>query len=411
MPEALIFSTARTPIGRARKGTLTAVDAYTLAAVAVRAAIERSQIDIADLDDLMLAESLQGGGVIGRNIAVRLGLTTLPSVAVNRHCASGATAVQLAAATIMSGMADVIVAGGTESASTMPRLSKVAPGASEATRWMPESHPDAPGIPAFDMAVTIGENTARLRDVTREQADAWSARSHQRALNAIAKGYFDDEIVGVPVANGGSVDHFAKGYFDDNVADEPNHAVMFTTDEHPRETTPEALAALKVLHPEIPGAVVTAGNSAGVNDAAAALVVGSSGFAVGSGLRPLARIRGWASVGVDIEHTGTAPVVAIPQALARSGLTLDDVDLFEINEAFATMAVACTRELGLDESIVNVNGSGISLGHPIAATGARMIVSIVHELARRDARIGVVAMCAGGGMGSATVIERLTAER
>jgi acetyl-CoA acetyltransferase family protein len=398
MPEALIFSTARTPIGRARKGTLTAVDAYTLAGVAVRAAIERSQVDIADLDDLILAESLQGGGVIGRHIAVRLGLTSLPSVAVNRHCASGATAVQLAAATIMSGMADVIVAGGTESASTMPRLSKVAPGASEPARWMPESHPDAPGIPAFDMAVTIGENTARLRDVTREQADAWSARSHQRALNAIAKGYFDDEIVGVPVTNGGSVD-------------EPSHTVMFTTDEHPRETTPEALAALKVLHPEIPGAVVTAGNSAGVNDAAAAVVIGSSGFAVSSGLTPLARIRGWASVGVDIAHTGTAPVVAIPQALARSGLTLDDVDLFEINEAFATMAVACTRELGLDESIVNVNGSGISLGHPIAATGARMIVSIVHELARRDARIGVVAMCAGGGMGSATVIERLTAER
>jgi acetyl-CoA C-acetyltransferase len=315
-------------------------------------------------------------------------MTGVPGVAINRHCASGATAVQLAAATIMAGMADVIVAGGTESASTMPRLSKVTPGAQEPTRWSPQSHPDAPGVPAFDMSVTIGENTARLHHVTREQADAWSAHSQQRALNAIAKGYFDDEIVGVPV-------------------DQCGMAVMFGTDEHPRDTTPEVLAGLKVLHPEIPDAVVTAGNSAGINDAAAALVIGSSDYAASHGLTPLARIRGWASVGVDVEHTGVAPVTAIPQALKRSGLEVDDVDLFEINEAFATMAVACTRDLGLDESIVNVNGSGISLGHPIAATGARMVVSIIHELARRDARIGVVAMCAGGGMGSALVVERI----
>jgi acetyl-CoA acetyltransferase family protein len=386
MPDALILSTARTPIGRARKGSLVSVDAYQLAEVAVGAAVERSEIPITDLDDLILAESLQGGGVIARNIAVRLGMTSVPGVAVNRHCASGATAVQLAAATVMAGMADVIVAGGTESASTMPQLTKVAPGAQEPTRWSPQSHPDAPGVPAFDMSVTIGENTARLHHVTRGQADAWSARSQQRALNALAKGYFDDEIVAVPINNG-------EG--------------MFGTDEHPRDTTPKVLAGLKVLHPEIPGAVVTAGNSAGINDAAAALVVGSSEYAASHGLTPLARIRGWASVGVDVEHTGTAPVTAIPQALKRSGLTLDDVDLFEINEAFATMAVACTRDLGLDESIVNVNGSGISLGHPIAATGARMVVSIIHELARRDSHIGVVAMCAGGGMGSALVVERV----
>jgi acetyl-CoA C-acetyltransferase len=386
MPDAFILSAARTPIGRARKGSLTSVDAYQLAEVAVSAAVGRSQIPIADLDDLFLAESLQGGGVIARNIAVRLGMTGVPGVAINRHCASGATAVQLAAATIIAGMADVIVAGGTESASTMPRLSKVAPGEQEPTRWSPQSHPDAPGVPAFDMSVTIGENTARLHHVTREQADAWSARSQQRALNAIAKGYFDDEIVAVPLDQG---------------------ELVFSTDEHPRDTTAEALAALKLLHPEIPGAVVTAGNSAGINDAAAALVIGSSDFAASRGLTPLARIRGWASVGVDVEHTGMAPVTAIPQALKRSGLTLDDVDLFEINEAFATMAVACTRDLGLDDSIVNVNGSGISLGHPIAATGARMAVSIIHELARRDSHIGVVAMCAGGGMGSALVIERI----
>ncbi|MCW2887286.1 MAG: hypothetical protein QOE54_2688 [Streptosporangiaceae bacterium] len=389
MPDALILSAARTPIGRARKGSLADMDAFQLAEVAVGAAVTRSGVPAGELGDLILAESLQGGGVIGRNVAVRLGMTSVPGVAVNRHCASGLTAVQFAAATILAGMEDVIVTGGTESASTMPRLTKVLPGATEPTRWMPESHPDAPGIPPYDMSVTIGENIARLCGITREQADAWSARSHQRAIDAIAKGYFEDEIVGVPVMKNGS----------------PG---LFTTDEHPRAgSTPEALAGLKVLHPEMPGAVVTAGNSSGVNDAAAALVVGSSDFARTHGLTPLARIRGWASVGVDIERTGLAPTLAIPKALERSGLSLDQVDVLEINEAFATMAVACARELGLDESMTNVNGSGISLGHPIAATGARMLVSMVHELTRRDARIGVVSMCAGGGMGSALVVERV----
>jgi len=387
MPDVFVLSAARTPIGRARKGSLTPVDAFALAEVAVTAAVTRSGVPTTEFDDLILAESLQGGGVIGRNIAVRLGMLNVPAVAVNRHCASGITSVQFAAATIIAGMAGVIVAGGTESASTMPRMTKILPGQTEPSRWMPESHPNAPGIPASDMSVTIGENTARLRGVTREQADAWAARSHQRAIDAIAKGYFDEEIVPVPL---------------------PGSPALFTTDEHPRAgTTPEVLAGLKVLHPEIPGAVVTAGNSAGVNDAAAAVVVGSSEFARAHGLAPLARIRGWASVGVDIERTGLAPTLAIPKALERSGLDLSQVDLVEINEAFATMAVACTRDLGLDESIVNVSGSGISLGHPIAATGTRMLVSMVHDLARRDARIGLVAMCAGGGMGCALVIERV----
>jgi acetyl-CoA acetyltransferase family protein len=389
--DVVILSAARTPIGRARKGSLTSIDAYKLAEVAVAAATARSEVPVRDLDDLILGESLQGGGVIGRNIAVRLGMPNVPGVAVNRHCASGITAIQFAAATIIAGMGSVIIAGGTESASTMPRLTKIPPGEKEPVRWMPESHPDAPGIPAHDMSVTIGENIARLCGITREQADAWSARSHQRAVNAIAKGYFDAEIVGVPL----------PGKPDDATGAE------FTTDEHPRAgTTPEVLAGLKLLHPEIPGAVVTAGNSAGLNDAAAAVIVASEDYARAHGLTPLAKIRGWASVGVDVERTGLAPVQAIPLALKRSGLDLSQVDVVEINEAFATMAVACTRELGLDEEIVNVNGSGISLGHPIAATGTRMVVSMVHELARRDARIGVVAMCAGGGMGSALVIER-----
>jgi acetyl-CoA acetyltransferase family protein len=389
VPDAVILAAARTPIGRARRGSLAGIDAFDLAQVAVGAAIMRSGVPVSELGDLILAESLQGGGVIARYVAVRLDMTGVPGVAVNRHCASGGAAVALAAGTIMAGMEDAVVAGGTESASTMPRLTKAPPGGGEPVPWGPPSHPDAPGIPPFDMSVTVGENSARLCGVTREQADAWAARSHQRAVRAIAKGYFAEEIVAVPVTKDGS-------------------SAEFTTDEHPRaDTTAEVLAGLKLLHPELPGAVVTAGNSSGVNDAAAAVVVASSELARRHGISPLARIRGWASVGVEVERTGLAPTLAIPKALARSGLTLDQVDLFEINEAFATMAVACTRELGLDESIVNVNGSGISLGHPVAATGARMVVSMVYELARRDARIGVVSMCAGGGMGFALVVERL----
>ena len=389
MSDALILSTARTPIGRARKGSLVGVDAYELAEVVVSAALTRSGVPADALDDLILAESLQGGGVIARNVAVRLGMFSVPGVAVNRHCASGITSVQLAAATIMSGMADAILAGGTESASTSPRLTKVLPGSSEPVSWIPHSHPDRPDVPAMDMSVTIGENIARLAGVTREQADQWAARSHQRAVDAIDKGYFAEEIVPVPI----TVDEVPT---------------LFSTDEHPRrDTTQEKLADLKVLHPEIPGAVVTAGNSSGINDAAAAMVLGSAEFARAHDLLPLARVRSWASVGVEVQRTGLAPTLAIPRALTRCGLSIDDVDLVEINEAFATVAVACTRDLGLDESIVNVNGSGCSLGHPIAATGARMLVSMVHELARRDARIGVVSMCAGGGMGSALVVERL----
>jgi acetyl-CoA acetyltransferase family protein len=389
MSEALILSTARTPIGRARKGSLVGVDAYELAEVVISAAVQRAGVPAEALDDLILAESLQGGGVIGRNVAVRLGMFSVPGVAVNRHCASGITSVQLASATIMAGMADAILAGGTESASTSPRLTKIPPGSTEPAPWMPESHPDGPNIPPMDMAVTIGENIARLAGVTRVEADQWAARSHQRAVNAIDKGYFSDEIVPVPI----TVDEVPT---------------LFSVDEHPRrDTTPEKLAGLKVLHPEIPGSVVTAGNSSGINDAAAAVVLGSAEFARAHGLTPLARVRGWASVGVEVERTGLAPTLAIPRALKRCGLSVDDVDLVEINEAFATVAVACTRELGLDEEIVNVNGSGCSLGHPIAATGSRMLVSMVHELARRDARIGVVSMCAGGGMGSALVVERL----
>ncbi|ROO84975.1 acetyl-CoA C-acetyltransferase [Actinocorallia herbida] len=387
MPEAVIVAAARTAIGKAHKGSLVDVDAFALARAAVVAAVERSGVPVDAIDDLVLAESLQGGGVIARHVAVEAGMHQVPGLADNRHCAAGLSALQIAAGSIRAGMDRVVVAGGTESLSSMPQgLKSVPASARDYKPWMSPSHPATPEAPAFDMALTVGENTARIAGVTRAEADAWAARSHQRAAASIARGDFAAEIVPVTLPDGR----------------------VFDTDEHPRpDTTAEKLAGLRLLHPEIDGAVVTAGNSAGINDAAAALVVVSDEYARAHGLVPLARIVSWGSVGVLPERTGLAPTLAVPKALDRAGLKISDIDLFEINEAFATMAVASSRILGLDEDLVNVNGSGCGLGHPIAATGARMVVTMLGELRRRGGSLGCVSMCAGGGMGSALVLELL----
>jgi acetyl-CoA acetyltransferase family protein len=389
MNDAVIIATARTPIGRARKGTLAGMDAFQLAEVVVTASLDRSGVPVADIDDLIVAEAFQGGGVIARNIAVRQGLTTVPGLAHNRHCASGLAAVATAAASIRAGMDTVVLVGGTESLSTAPVTSKRAADGSY-VRWMSEPNPDTPEAPAFDMPLTVGENTARAMGLTRRDVDEWAVYTHSRAVESIDSGAFASQIVPVPVPqpDGGTR--------------------IFGTDEHPRRgTSLEVLATLPVLHPELPDATVTAGNSAGLNDAAAMVTVTSGEYAAAHGIAPLARIRAWASVGVEPALTGLAPTIAIPKALDRTGLGISDIDLFEINEAFCSVPVAAVRKLGLDPSIVNVNGSGVSLGHPIAATGARMVVTMVHELRRRGKALGVVSMCAGGGMGSAMVIEAL----
>jgi acetyl-CoA acetyltransferase family protein len=380
MTDAVIIAAARTPVGKANKGSLVDVDAFALARVAVRGVLDRAGIPADDIDDLVLAESLQGGGVIARHTAVELGLTQVPGLADNRHCAAGLSAVQIAAGSIRAGMDRVVVAGGTES------LSSMVFGTKKGETWMSPSHTPTPEAPAFDMALTVGENTARLAGISRRDADEWALHSHLRAAESRDTGRFDAEIVPVTLPDGS----------------------LFTRDEHPRAgTTLEKLASLPVVHPEIEGATVTAGNAAGLNDAAAAVVVTSDDYARINGIIPLARIRSWASVGVDPVRTGLAPIEAVPKALDRAGLTVADVDLFEINEAFCTVAVATSRALGIDHGIMNVNGSGCGLGHPIAATGARMVVTMLHELRRRGGTIGVVGMCAGGGMGSALVLELL----
>ena len=379
MTDAVIVSAARTPIARARKGSLVDIDAFELARVAIGATIERSGVDPSMIDDIVLAESLQGGGVIARYTAVELGLNAVPGLADNRHCAAGLSAIQIAASSVLSGMDELIVAGGTESLSTSPSsLKRTTPGG-DLSPWMSESHRPTPEAPAFDMSITVGENCAVENGLTRRDVDEWAAYSHAQAIESIDNGYFVEQIV--PVGE-------------------------FAVDEHPRRgITVESLSELQPLHPEIDGFTVTAGNAAGLNDAAAAVMVASSDLAAREGLTPMARIVSWASVGVEPARTGMGPVYAIPKALSRAGLTVADIDLWEVNEAFCSVPVAASRNLGIDPSIMNVNGSGCSLGHPIAATGARMVVTMIHELRRRGLTTGVVSMCAGGGMGSALVLE------
>ncbi|MCK9894098.1 thiolase family protein [Frankia sp. AgB32] len=387
MTEAVIVSTGRTAIGRARKGSLVGLDTFQLAEVIVPFVLERSGIPAADVDDLVLAEAYQGGGVIARNIAAKLGLIDIPGLATNRHCAGGLAAVTIGAGSIRAGMDQVVVAGGVESLSNRILSSKGDAQGNQQT-WMPPTHPESPEAPAFDMSITVGENTAREMGLTRRDVDEWTVYSQARAIDSIDSGAFKDEILPLEVTR-------------------PDGTTFtFDTDEHPRRgTSLESLAGLKLLHPELPDATVTAGNAAGLNDAAAAVTLTSDTYAAAHGLTPLAKIRSWASVGIEPARTGMAPTLAIPKALDRAGLSIADIELFEINEAFCSVPVAAVRKLGINPEIVNVNGSGASLGHPISATGARMVVTMVGELRRRGATLGVVSMCAGGGMGSATVIE------
>ncbi|CAN5423155.1 thiolase family protein [soil metagenome] len=388
-PKAAIIAAARTAIGTARKGTLANMPAIELAKPVVAAVVERSGLEPADFDDLVLAESLQGGGDSARYVAVDLGYTAIPGMAVNRQCASSLTAIAIGAGQIASGMSRAILAGGLESISTGPVMQKRKPftsgkSADDYDQWYPLSHPSTADAPALDMSITVAHNCNVQYGVTREDQDAWALRSHQRAIKAIDSGSFVDEIVPIEVPQ------------------PDGSTIVFAQDEHPRRgSSPESLGGLKVLHPEIEGFSVTAGNSSGINDAAAVVALTS----LDTTGDVLAHVLSWASVGVAPARTGSGPIFAIPKALELAGRTIGDVALFEINEAFAAQSVACARELGLDEEIVNVYGSGISLGHPIAATGARMVTSAIYELRRRGGGIGVLSMCAGGGMGAAMVIE------
>ncbi|MEV4102711.1 thiolase family protein [Nonomuraea sp. NPDC049649] len=388
MPEAVIVSAVRTAIGTARKGSLSETRAEFLAEQIVRAAVGRSGLSHEKIDDVILAESLYGGGDLARYAAVAAGMTGVAGQAINRHCAGSLTAVGNAAGSIRAGMDAAIVAGGVQSSSLAPKLVWRVPGTADETyEGMAPTFPYTEDA-TDDVSINVGWNVAKEAGITREEMDAWAFRSHQRAVAATDAGKFADEIVPIPVTKAdGSV-------------------VEFAVDEHPRRnSTLEKLASLKPLHPEIEGFSITAGNASGVNDAAAALTVVADDLAASEGLDTLATVRAWAAVGVEPRRTGMAAVEVIPLVLKRAGLDVGDVALWEINEAFASVPVAACKLLGLDEEKVNIFGSGCSLGHPVSASGARMLTTLVHELRRRGGGIGVAAMCAGGGQGGAVVIE------
>ena len=390
MSTPVIVGAVRTAIGRSFKGTLVNTPPETLITAVLPEIVRRSGVDPADIDDLIFAESHYGGGDLARYAADATGLQHVPGQSVNRHCAGSLTAIGNASAQIGSGMERVLIAGGVQSLSMTPLTNWRIPGPELKfeERWMPPTHVETPDAPAKDMSITVGWNTAQSYGLTREELDAWAARSHQRAVAAQDAGKFADEILPLKITQvDGSVTEFA-------------------VDEHPRrDTTVEKLAGLKVLHPEIEGFSITAGNSSGTNDACAAVALTERDYAAANGLDVMATVKAWASVGVAPRDTGLGGVKVIGKVLERAGLSVDDVALWEINEAFASVPVAACREYGIDEEKVNFSGSGCSLGHPIAASGARMVTTLVYELRRRGGGIGVAAMCAGGGQGGAVVVE------
>jgi acetyl-CoA C-acetyltransferase len=389
---AVIVSACRTPIG-AFGGALKDVSAVDLGSVVIKEAIARAGVAPADVGDVVMGCVLQAGNGmnVARQAALKAGLPIdTPGETINRVCGSGLQAVVHAVEAIGVGYVDTIVAGGTESMSNAPYLLKGARwgyrmGNAEAIDSM-----IAEGLTCAMSACHMGmtaEEVARRYGVSREDQDAFAAASQTRATQAIQGGMFKAEIVPVPVPQ-------RKG-----------DAVLFDTDEYPRAgTTPEKLAALKPAFLKKDG-TVTAGNASGINDGAAALVVTTADKARALGTPPLARIMAYASVGVDPMVMGIGPVSAVRKALDRAGLTIGDIDLFELNEAFAAQSIAVIRELGVDPARVNVHGGAIALGHPIGASGARVLTTLLYALKARKLRYGVASLCIGGGMGIAMVVE------
>jgi acetyl-CoA acyltransferase len=397
MREAVIVSSVRTPVGKASKGVLRATRPDDLAAVVIKEAIARAGgLDPKEIEDVILGcampEAEQGMNV-ARIASLRAGLPVETSaMTINRFCSSGLQAIALAAERIMAGQGDVAVAGGTESMSMVPMGgNKISPNPS-----LMDSYPDA----YLGMGLTA-ENLAKKYGITREQSDEFSLASHQKALAAIAAGKFKDEIVPVEV-NYVSFESNGNGN-----SKAKNVKINFDTDEGPRsDTSVEVLGKLKpAFHAR---GVVTAGNSSQMSDGAAAAVVMSAERARALGLKPLARFLAFATAGCLPEEMGVGPVYAIPKALKIAGLTLDQIDVIELNEAFAAQSLAVIKLAGLDPARVNVNGGAIALGHPLGCTGAKLTATILRELDRRKGRYGMVTMCVGGGMGAAGIFERLS---
>ncbi len=391
MREVVIVSAVRTPVGKAYKGTLRATRPDDLAAVAIRGALERvPQVDPKEIEDVILGcampEAEQGMNV-ARIASLRAGLPVeVSAMTVNRFCSSGLQAIAMAAERIMAGGAETIVAGGVESMTMIPMGGhKVS-----ANPWLVSNYPDA----YLSMGLTA-ERMAQRYHITREQSDQFSVDSHRKAIAAIQAGKFDEEIVPVPVS-----------LTTPNGSKPKRTDIVFKMDEGPRaDTSLEALLALKPAF-HVKG-TVTAGNSSQMSDGAAAAVVMSAERAKALGLKPLARYVAFATAGYKPEEMGVGPVFAIPKALKLAGLKLSDIEVIELNEAFAVQSLAVIQEGKLDPERINVNGGAIALGHPLGCTGAKLTASILRELKRRNGRYGMVTMCVGGGMGAAGIFENL----
>lgn len=387
-----ICSAKRTPIGSYGK-TLKGVTAKTLGVTAAKAAIEQAGIDVNDIDETLTGCVLQGGQGqnIGRQIAVGAGVPiTTPSITVNKVCASSMRCMSLGAQLIKSGDDQVVLVGGAESMSTAPYVMKEA-------RWGARMN----NVTMIDLMVNDGlwdvfngyhmgitaENVAEQYGITREMQDELALASQQKAVAAIKAGKFKDEIVPVEVK-------------------QKKQTIVFDTDEHPREGT--TIEALQKLRPAFKkdGGTVTAGNASGINDAAAYMVLASEEYVKAHNLKPLAKIKSYGSVGCDPSIMGIGPIESTRQALKRAGLTVEDLDVIESNEAFAAQACAVNNTLGFDMDKVNVNGGAIALGHPIGAAGCRISTTLLYEMIKRDATYGLATMCIGGGMGEAIILER-----
>ena len=392
MKEAVIVSAVRTAVGKAPKGTLRNTRPDDLAAAAIMEAVNR----VPNLDPIQIADVIMGcafpeaeqGMNVARTAMIAAGLPVETSaMTVNRYCSSGLQTIALAADRIATGGADVIVAGGLETMSMIPMGGNVL----RPNPALVDSYPDY----YLNMGLTA-ENLARKYEITREQADEFSFQSHQKAIVAIAAGNFKDEVVPMNVF----VDEFDEG------GRVRRKEIVFDADEGPRhDTSAEGLAKLRaVFHAK---GTVTAGNSSQMSDGAAAVVVMSADKAKEIGATPLARFVSFATAGCLPEEMGIGPVYAIPKALKMAGLTLDQIDVIELNEAFATQGLSVMKVLEMNPATVNVNGGAIALGHPLGCTGAKLTATLLQELKRRGCRYGMVTMCVGGGMGAAGIFERL----
>lgn len=390
MRNAVIVAAARTAVGKAPKGTLRTMRPDEMAATVIKAVIERAGIDKNEIEDVVIGcafpEAEQGMNV-ARIASLRAGLpVTAAGQTVNRFCSSGLQTIATAAQQIMAGMGDVIIAGGVESMSMVPMVgNKFVPNPYLASEY--------PGV-YLGMGLTA-ENVARQYEISREEQDAFALRSHQRAAAAQDAGKFDAEIVPLDV-------HIKYG----EGSEVKEFHTIFTRDEGVRrDTSMEALAKLKPVFAA--NGTVTAGNSSQTSDGAAAVLLMSEEKARALGMKPLARFVSFAVGGVPPEVMGIGPVAAVPKALKYAGMELKEIDLIELNEAFAAQALAVIRELNMDEEKVNVNGGAIALGHPLGCTGAKLTVQLIHELQRQGKEFGLVTMCIGGGMGAAGIIQML----